>query len=165
MRNFRQASILLHTIDPMGSTCKVLGFVFTHLGINSSAGLDLTWLTNFCGVCGLNCWEDPQISANKQHKVTNLTIIVLLIMPVTCFNITILQNFRLYNTKISRHKTQQYLIGRNVLNINIDIRYEIIFFFSAAAGMIRNAGITQGRALNEQISYSMIYRWLVTPKS
>ena len=81
----RQASIQLHTIDPMGSTCKVLGFVFTHLGKNSSAGLDLTWLTNFCGVCGLNCWEDPQISANKQHKVTNLTIIVLLIMPVTFF--------------------------------------------------------------------------------
>ena len=80
---------MLHTIDPMGSTCKVLGFVFTHLGKNSSAGLDLTWLTNFCGVCGLNCWEDPQISANKQHKVTNLTIIVLLIMPVTFFNNTL----------------------------------------------------------------------------
>ena len=31
--------------------------------------------------------------------------------------------------------------------------------------MIRNAGIIWGRALNEQIWYSMIYRWLVTPKS
>ena len=84
---------LLHTIDPKGSTCKVLGFVFTHLGKNSSEGLDLrsvfTWLTSFCGICGLNCGDDPQISANKQHKVTNHTIIVLLIMPVTFLNHTL----------------------------------------------------------------------------
>ena len=86
MRNFRLA-ILLHTIDPKGSTCKVFGFVFTHLGINSSAGLDLrsviTWLTSFCGVCGFNCGEDPQISSNKQHKDTNNTLIKVLLILAT----------------------------------------------------------------------------------
>ena len=39
-QTFRKSK-MLHTIDPMGSTCKVLGFVFTHLGKNSSEGLDL----------------------------------------------------------------------------------------------------------------------------
>ena len=113
MRNFRLAIILLHTIDPKGSTCKVLGFVFTHLGINSSAGLDLrsvfTWLTSFCGVCGLNCGEDPQISTNKQHKVTNHTIIVLLIMPATFFNNTLKNPRSGIGTTIS---TTSYLLSK-----------------------------------------------------